>query len=191
MATKKKQQAPVDVLDDESLKKEVAETETGPEPPEEQPAADLLNQIEELKEEARASNDKMLRLAADFENTKKRLQRDYEVTLKYAEENLLKDILPSIDNLERAIAQGNETNGVTALLEGVEMTLKSLLTTLEKYGLQPIDSIGKPFDPNFHEALVMEDSDEVSENSVIKEFEKGYLYKDRLLRAAKVVVSKS
>jgi molecular chaperone GrpE len=129
-------------------------------------------------------------LAAEFENYKKRMMRDKQTALKYAEEYILKDLLPALDNLERAINQDDATKDVKTLIEGVELTLKGLQSTLSKYGLEPIESVGKPFDPNLHEALVMEASDEVPAQSVLREFEKGYHYKDRLLRAAKVVVSK-
>ena len=144
----------------------------------------------QLEDENKACQDQLLRLAADFENYKKRMIRDRQSYLKYAEENILKDLLPSIDNLERAVAQDEATQSLQTLLEGVELTLKGLQATVSKYGLEPIESVGEPFDPNLHEALVMEASDEVPAQSVLREFEKGYHYKDRLLRAAKVVVSK-
>jgi molecular chaperone GrpE len=150
-----------------------------------------VDELEKTKEEAREAQDKLLRVAADFENQKKRLQRDKETSLKYAEENLIKEILPAIDNLERAMSQDQNGEDFSKhLLEGVELTLKGLLGTLEKLGLKPLTSVGEPFDPNFHEALVMEASKDVPEQRVMQEFERGYMLKDRLLRAAKVVVSK-
>ena len=150
-----------------------------------------VDELEKVREEAREAQDKLLRVAADFENQKKRLQRDKETSLKYAEENLIKEILPAIDNLERAMSQDQNGEDFSKhLLEGVELTLKGLLGTLEKLGLKPLKSLGEPFDPNFHEALVMEASKDVPEQRVMQEFERGYMLKDRLLRAAKVVVSK-
>ncbi|MBU0675315.1 MAG: nucleotide exchange factor GrpE [Proteobacteria bacterium] len=152
---------------------------------------ELIAELEKTREEAQVNYDKLLRLAAEFENQKKRLQREKDQSLHYAEESILKEVLPFIDNLERALAQDRAGKDFgTQLLEGVEMTLKGLITTLEKYGLQAISSHGKPFDPNFHEALAMEASKEIPEQMVLQEFEKGYLFKDKLLRAAKVVVSK-
>ena len=145
---------------------------------------------EQLAEANNACQDKLLRLAAEFENYKKRMVRDKQSALKYAEENILKDLLPSIDNLERAINHEEATQDVKTLLEGVELTLKGLKSTVSKYGVEPIESVGQPFDPNLHEALVMEASDDVPAQSVLREFEKGYNYKERLLRATKVVVSK-
>ena len=135
--------------------------------------------------------DKMLRMAAEFDNYKKRMVRDREIAFKYAEEGLLKELLPTIDNLERALAHQNDTEDAKGMRDGVELTLKGLLAATAKFGLTPIDSIGQPFDPNLHEALAMEASETLPPQSVVREFEKGYFYKDRLLRAAKVVVSKS
>ena len=130
-----------------------------------------------------------MRIAAESDNLRKRLERDKEQSLKYAEENILKELLPWLDNLERAMEQGRNTHDIDALLQGVELSLQGLLGALEKVGLKPLDSQGKPFDPSYHEALVMEASQEVPAQHVLQVYEKGYLYKDRLLRAAKVVVS--
>jgi len=156
----------------------------------EQETETLLKALDEAKAKAAESQDKMMRLAAEFENTKKRLIREQDTAIKFAEENILRELLPTIDNLERALALGSKTEDAAALLEGVAMTLKGLVGTLEKCGLKCIKGAGEPFDPNFHEALAMEASQDIPENRVMVEYEKGYLYKDRLLRAAKVVVSK-
>jgi len=146
------------------------------------------------EEEIAGFRDKMLRAAAEFDNYKKRMERDRLTAMKYAGESILREMLPVVDNLERALAQGvvagaDVEKSLTALQEGVQLTLKSLLTTLEKFEVKAIDSVGKPFDPNIQEALVMEASDVVPANHVLSEFEKGYFYKDRLLRVAKVIVS--
>ncbi len=151
----------------------------------------LAAALEQARQEVKEVQDKLLRLAADFENQKKRLQREKETSLKYAEENIIKEILPSLDNLERAVNQDHSSEDFgNQLLEGVQLTIKGLMAALEKVGLKPLASVGEPFDPNFHEALVMEASKDVPEQRIIQEFEKGYMLKDRLLRAAKVVVSK-
>ncbi|MBU0730769.1 MAG: nucleotide exchange factor GrpE [Proteobacteria bacterium] len=149
-----------------------------------------LSPLEAAQEQARENHDKMLRMAAEFENSKKRLIREREAAVKYAEEYILKELLPTIDNLQRAMEQGQKTNEASALLEGVEMTFKGMIATLERFGLKPIVGKGELFDPNFHEALAMEASSEVPENVILQEYEKGYMFKDRLLRATKVVVSK-
>lgn len=151
---------------------------------------DVFAELEEARQKLQESEEKVLRLAAEFENTKKRLQREREISLKYAEENVLKELLPGIDNIDRAMEQGQGSNSMESLLEGIELTRKGLSATLEKFGVKAIESIGEPFDPNIHEAVAMEETEEMEPNRVLKEFQKGYLYKDRLLRAAKVIVSK-
>lgn len=151
-------------------------------------------QLTEAQEEAAGLKDKMLRLAADYENFKKRIERERAVTMKYAGEYIFKEFLPVVDNLERAISQGvvegvDAEKNLTALIEGVELTLKSLTASLAKFEVKSIGSVGEVFDPNVHEAMTMAASETVPANHVVSEFEKGYFYKDRLLRAAKVIVS--
>jgi len=158
------------------------------------PGKTVEEKLAVAEEEIAGFRDKMLRTAAEFDNYKKRMERDRLSALKYASESVLREILPVVDNLERALAQGvvagvDAQASLASLLEGVQLTLKSLLAALEKFEVKPMDSIGKPFDPKIHEALVMEASDEIPASHVLSEFEKGYLYKDRLLRVAKVIVS--
>jgi molecular chaperone GrpE len=146
------------------------------------------------QEEIAGYQDKILRAAAEFDNYKKRMERDRNAAMKYAGEHILREILPVVDNLERALDQGvvpgvDAETKLAALLEGVQLTLKSLLAVLEKFEVRAIESLGLPFDPNIQEALVMEPSDVVPASHVLAEFEKGYYYKDRLLRVAKVIVS--
>jgi molecular chaperone GrpE len=153
---------------------------------------------EELLEESQAEleewQDKALRAIAEFENYKKRMERERAALLKYSGEPIFRELLPVVDNLERAVEQGiidgvDAEQNLKALLEGVELTLKSLQATLEKFEVKSIDTIGQPFDPTVQEALSMEASETVPANHVVSEFEKGYHYKDRLLRAARVIVS--
>ncbi len=154
----------------------------------------LEKQLADALADAAEQKDQVLRIAAEFENYKKRMMREKNTAMKYAGEHIFREILATVDNLERAIAQG-ETKDVDprqaleALLEGVKLTLKSLVAALEKFEVTPIESVGEPFDPESHEALTMEPSETVPANHVLNEFEKGYQYKDRLLRAAKVIVS--
>lgn len=150
--------------------------------------------IEQLQQELAESRDQVLRLAAEFENFKKRMAREHESLIKYAGENILRELLSSIDNLDRALEQGSTDSGAAqqkldALLEGVRLTQKGLLATLEKFDVVPIESVGREFDPNEHEAMTMEANDTVPANHVVQEFARGYRFKDRLLRPAKVVVS--
>lgn len=153
-------------------------------------AEDISLQLEKALEKNRELEDKLLRMAAEQDNFRKRMQRERETSLKYAEETILREILPSLDNLERAVEQCKCSPDAEALLSGVEMTCKGLLNTLEKFGVKPLAGEGRPFDPNFHEAVAMESSAEVPENQILQEYQKGYMFKDRLIRAAKVVVSK-
>lgn len=177
------QEPVVDVQEmDESMMQEEAVQE-----PEEDVVVDELTMA---RQECQETKDQLLRLAAEFENYKKRMERDRAKSLKYAAENFIKELLPSVDNLERAIEQGQKAGKNSELLQGVELTFKGLVATLDKFQVTPLESIGQPFDPNFHEALAMDHSDDVAENHVLVEFEKGYHYKDKLLRPAKVVVSK-
>jgi molecular chaperone GrpE len=156
----------------------------------EQGEAETISELELVKAEARENFDKLLRLAAEFENYKKRAEKERSTALKYAEESMIKELLPALDNLERAVEQGRSAENPGLLLEGVELTLKGLTDTLAKFGLKPVQAVDAPFDPNYHEALAMEVSEETPANHIIREFQKGYLYKDRLIRAAKVLVSK-
>ncbi len=153
----------------------------------EQDLAAALEEIASLK-------DRMLRLAADSENFKKRMERERVSGLKFAGEQIFREMLPVVDNLERAIGLGvveaaDPEKTLAVLLEGIQLTFKSLVSTLEKFEVKPIESIGQPFDPNKQEALTMEPSETVPASHVLTEFEKGYYYKDRLLRPARVVVS--
>lgn len=179
---------------------EVDDASETPEPTAEEPerageeARDLIKELSEAQEEVASLRDRLLRLAADTENFKKRVERERLASLKYAGESIFREILPVVDNLERAVEQGNPEGGdteksVQALHEGVQLTLKSLVNILEKFEVKPIESTGKPFDPQHQDAMTMEESDTVPTNHVLREFQKGYYYKDRLLRAAKVVVS--
>ncbi|MGW8193371.1 MAG: nucleotide exchange factor GrpE [Desulforhopalus sp.] len=157
-----------------------------------------IQSVESELAEAKATivelQDRILRAAAENENFKKRVERERLAGLKYAGETIFRELLPVVDNLERALEQGvvegaDAEQNLAGLLEGIQLTWKNLVATLEKFEVKQIDSVGKPFDPQHQEALTMGKSETVPANHVITEFEKGYYYKDRLLRAAKVVVS--
>lgn len=188
----KKEEVQEEVETNEEI--DTPETEAASEQPEAPKEKTLEEQLVEAQAEIEDCKDQMLRAVAESENFKKRMMREHSATLKYAGEHIFKEVLPAVDNLERAVNQGvvegaTAEQNLQALQEGVELTLKSLLATLEKFEVKAIDSLGKPFDPVNHEALTMEPSDELPANHVTNEYEKGYYYKDRLLRAAKVVVS--
>jgi molecular chaperone GrpE len=142
-----------------------------------------------LTVELREINDRYLRLYADFENYKKRMTKDKEELLRYGNENLLSDLLPVIDNLDLALQHAS--NGVSSgLVQGVEITLKELRKTLEKFGLTAIEASGKPFDPLIHHAMSQVGRDDVDEKTVVEEYRKGYILKDKVLRPSLVAVSK-
>ncbi|MGB3223136.1 MAG: nucleotide exchange factor GrpE [Desulforhopalus sp.] len=189
-----------DLQNESEVEVEVENGSTTPEPNDEnnvqgiEPEPDLEKQLADAQNEIAELRDKMLRGAAENENFKKRVERERQASLKYAGETIFREILPVVDNLERAISQGvvegvSAEKNLNALLEGVKLTLKSVISTLERFEVKTIESVGKPFDPKHQEAMAMAESDTVPANHVITEFEKGYYYKDRLLRAAKVVVS--
>jgi len=178
------------VAEQEEKREEVLEQERSGENQAAAEEEDISVQLEKALERNRELEDKLLRMAAEQDNFKKRMQRERESALKYAEENILRELLPFLDNLERAVAQCKCSPDAETLLTGVELTCKGLLGALEKFGVKPLAGEGQPFDPNFHEAVAMEPSSDVPENQILQEYQKGYMFKDRLIRAAKVVVSK-
>ncbi|TBR17276.1 nucleotide exchange factor GrpE [bacterium] len=151
-------------------------------------------ELARLNEEAAKAKeywDKLLRLQADFENMRKRLERDKEEFIKYANEDLLCSLLNIVDDLERSVELIQEKHeDQTAFLKGVEMILAHMHDMLKKYGVKHIDAKGKTFDPNFHEALMQEDQDNLPENTVVEELQKGYLLNNKVIRTSKVKVSK-
>lgn len=149
--------------------------------------------LDALHEELGAVQQKYLRLAADFDNFRKRTLKDREEAHKYGHQNLVKDLLPSVDNLERAIAHAtkSEEGSVEGLLEGVELVSRELAATLEKHGVTPIDPGRDSFDPALHEAMAQVPDGSVPPNTVVEVYERGYQLRSRLLRAARVVVSKT
>jgi molecular chaperone GrpE len=151
---------------------------------------ELKKKLEEKEKEAKENYDRLLRTAADFENYKKRAAREKEDWTKFANEDLIRAILPFIDNLERAVNHAQKVVDAGVLIEGVRLTLQQLLQALNKFGLSSFESVGKPFDPAIHEAMLVVETDKHEPNQVVEEFQKGYLLNDRLLRPATVSVSK-
>ena len=146
--------------------------------------------LEEAENRAREYYDRLLRVSADFDNYRKRTAREMRELTKYANEELLKDLLSVVDNLERAIeVAALESHPDDPMLKGITLTLAEIQKLLDKQSVKPVDAIGKPFDPNFHQAMMQEDSDRHPPNTVVRELQKGYLIHDRLLRPAMVAVS--
>ena len=156
--------------------------------------AQIAPEPEALQEQLEETRDRLMRLAAEFENYKKRMERERSRLLKYAGENILRDLLATVDNIDRAVEQGSaaaddDSKKLVAMLEGLALTRKGLMATMERYGVEPLASVGQQFNPDEHDAMVMEPSDEVPANHVLQEFARGYRFKDRVLRHARVVVS--
>ncbi len=152
--------------------------------------------VEAVHAEYKEERDRLLRTAAEAENTKKRLQTDYQRQLKFANEGILEGMVPVLDSLEAAIKSVTEkveadevSPAFTTFNEGVQLVHKQLLDALKIHGLAPIEAVGQTFDPNQHEALLMTPSDDVPEGQVIEEFRRGYMLHTRVLRASQVVVS--
>ena len=152
--------------------------------------AALEEHLEAATRESEENMDKSMRASADLENYKKRTAREMDDLRKYANQSLVKDLLPVLDNLELAIKSSREReNGDNNLLDGVELTRKEILKVFEKFNIEKIDALGKAFDPRFHEAVMREETSKYSENTVINELQKGYLMHDRLIRPSMVVVA--
>ena len=153
--------------------------------------ADLELQLSAANERAQAEKDQALRALAEMENLRRRAAQDVEKAQKFALEKFAGDLLPVIDSLERALEHTDKENeAFKAVYEGVELTLKSMLNTIEKYGVLQIDPQGAPFDPNKHEAMSMVESADVAPNSVVAVMMKGYELNGRVLRPAMVMVAK-
>lgn len=152
---------------------------------------DVQKALTEAHNEAKQNYDRLLRATAELENFKKRSAREMADFKKFANESLIKALLPVIDSLELAIQSSpNAEESCRQVVEGVSLTLTELTKILEQFGVKAIDAEGQPFDPKYHQAFVQEENDKLPENTVIKEFQKGYLLNDRLIRPAMVIVSK-
>ncbi len=151
--------------------------------------ASVQSELAVKSEECKALNDKYIRLAAEFDNYKRLSQRDQRDQIRFGNEQLLKELLPVVDNMERAINAARTNGGDAALIQGVELTLKQLSGALTKFGVQAIETAGQEFDPSAHQAVSYGPSDDVPANRVLDEFQKGYRLHDRILRAAMVSVS--
>jgi len=147
----------------------------------------LSKREEELKE----AQDRILRLAAELDNTRKRLEREKSEGISYANESIMRQLIDVVDNLERAIEHGERDENCEGLLDGVRMTLKSFTDVLARFGAAPFESVGCSFDPNRHEAVIQEQNPDYPDMTVTREFQKGYTLRDRLLRPARVGVSRN
>ena len=151
--------------------------------------AELQQALVAKAEEVKSLNDKYLRLAAEFDNYKRLIQRDQRDQIRFGNESLLKELLPVVDNLERAIKSSRDGGHTDVLIQGVELTLKQLTGALTRFHVTPIQTIGQLFDPATHQSVTSVASKKIPEQHVVEEFQRGYLLHDRILRAAMVSVS--
>lgn len=143
-----------------------------------------------LEAELVEMSDKYLRLYADFDNYKKRVLKDKEELVRYANESLLYELLTVFDNLDMALQHSTNSNITEGIVKGVEITLRELHRIAEKFGLTPISALNKPFDPSLHHAMSQVERDDVEDKTVVEEFRKGYMLGDKVLRPSLVGVSK-
>ncbi len=152
--------------------------------------AEETDDLKDLKKQLEGEKDKVLRLSAEFENFKKRKQREIDDFKKFANETIFRQLLSVVDNLERAIESARENPDVKNLLEGVELTHKEFLNLFESFNVKLVEAENQPFDPNFHQAVTHAENNDVPENTVTTVLQKGYMLHDRLIRPSMVVVSK-
>lgn len=157
------------------------------------PLADQLKELQEknseLEKKLEEYENRFLRLQADFDNFRRRTRLDAEASEKYRAQKLIVDILPALDNFERALNIEKENEQISSLLQGMQMVYRSLLEALAKEGLEAIEAVGKEFDPHLHQAVMQGEDNNFGSNVVIEEFQKGYLLKDRVIRPSMVKVN--
>lgn len=141
-------------------------------------------------ENLRIRNEQLMRVAADFENYKRRHAREREEQAKFAGQNLVTSLLPVVDNLERALQTEIKPEELGNVVEGIRMIQKQFMEVLQKAGVSALEAVGQPFDPNFHEGIMTEENGEVPDETILQEFQKGYMMHDRLLRPSVVKISK-
>ncbi|MEA1006723.1 nucleotide exchange factor GrpE [Bacillus velezensis] len=149
----------------------------------------LQHQIDELQGLLDEKENKLLRVQADFENYKRRSRLEMEAAQKYRSQNVVTEILPALDNFERALQVEAESEQTKSLLQGMEMVRRQLMGALEKEGVQAIEAVGQEFDPNLHQAVMQVEDENFGSNIVIEELQKGYKLKDRVIRPSMVKVN--
>ncbi|WP_409297592.1 nucleotide exchange factor GrpE [Peribacillus sp. SCS-26] len=146
-------------------------------------------QIAELEAKIEELDNRYLRLQADFDNSRRRARLDQEAASKYRAQSLVTDLLPALDNLERAMSIEAESEQTKTLLQGMQMIYNGIVDALKKEGVEPIEAAGKPFDPHIHQAVMQVEDAEFESNIVVDEFQKGYMLKDRVIRPSMVKVN--
>lgn len=185
MSKKKKIHIKTEEEETKTPEEESAKSETEPEA---EVVEEGPSELEKAQQEAKDLRDEMLRMHAETDNLRKRLQKEKQESVQFANERLIKHLIPIFENLDRAL-KAPDTN-VESLKEGVRMTVDQALALFKKENVEPIQAVGEPFDPSIHEVLSQIESDDHDENTVIEEFSKGYLMNGRVLLPSKVVTSK-
>ena len=157
----------------------------------EDPSAPSDSALAAALEEARENHERWLRAAAELENFKKRMARERTEAVRFANEAFIRDLLPVVDNLERALEHARQGGNGKSIVEGLELVLKALVDVLERHGVTKVDAAGAPFDPTHHEAVAHVETGELEPNRVLEQHQAGYRLNDRLLRPALVSVSKA
>jgi len=150
---------------------------------------DLRAQVEKIEQEKQELNDRLLRTLAEFENFKKRVAKEKAGLVAYGSEKLALELLPVVDNFERAFEQARTAVDVQPVVEGIAMILKQIEEALKKFHIRPFNAIGERFDPEKHEAMAQQEHLDIEEHTVVQEFQKGYMINEKLLRPARVIVS--
>jgi molecular chaperone GrpE len=184
----KKQEPPPQPVDSKIQDQPTQETDTTTDAPK-GPLRELEERLKDKEKESHENHDRMLRISAEFENYKKRMAREIDDLRKYANQSLLREMLSVVDHIELALQAASENGPGASLKEGLNLTLKELVRTLEKFKVKPIEAVGKPFNPQYHEAILREECAGTAANTVLREMQKGYIINDRLLRPSLVVVA--
>lgn len=186
MAEEVEEKAKAPVAEEET---EFADTETPEVDLSAEQGEETVDEAEELRKQLEAEQNKYLRLLADYDNFKRRTQIDKDLANKFRSQSLLSDILPVLDNFERALSLQTTSEESASVMKGVEMVQKSLIEAVSREGLEEIKAVGEPFDPNFHQAVMQEKDDSAEPGTVLQELQKGYILKGRVLRPAMVKVN--
>ena len=152
---------------------------------------DEHNELRKKAEERDSLLDKLLRTRAEFQNYQKRMRKEHEMTAQYAIQDLVLDLFPELDNFERAVKLAETSGDIDKFVEGIKLIEDQFLKVLGKYGVKPIETVGKPFDPNLHEAVFEEENNELPHHTIIEELQRGLFLKERVVRHSKVKVSKN
>jgi molecular chaperone GrpE len=180
-------------MDEETVEEVFAENEAS-EKTEEMPAQEeeqdpMVKKVAELQGKLDEAENRYLRLQADFDNFRRRSRIELEASAKYRAQSIITDLLPAIDNFERALKMDVDNEQAKSLKQGVEMVYRSLLDALKNEGVEVVEAVGKEFDPHLHQAVMQAEDENFGPNIVVEEFQKGYMLKDRIIRPAMVKVN--